>query len=325
MIRTIENDHIRLTVMDEGATILRLLVKDKDGHWQDVVLGYQSLEDYEKYKCYLGALVGRTANRIRNGRFILNGKAYQLPINNGPNCNHGGEKGLSFREFEGRTEGDRLVFEIISPDGEEGYPGTLRLRAEYILEGDMVRLRYTASSDEDTLLSLTNHSYFNLSGRPCFVGEHVLRLAAGQYGHVDKDGLFTGELEDVAGTPFDFRKGRTVASALDFDNEQIALGNGIDHPFVFDTDHDQAVLYCPETGIEMTMSTTMPAAQIYTANYLSSEADKNGEPLDARSGICIETSYLPDDINLHPETSETILKKGDTWTSETSFRFKTRS
>ena len=324
MIREIENEHIRLKTMDQGATILSLSVRDRDGQWQDVVLGYQNLEDYETYKCYLGALVGRTANRIRGGRCTLNGKEYQLPINNGPNCNHGGRKGLSFRTFESRQLEDRILFEITSPDGEEGYPGTLQLQAQYILQGDTLVLRYEAQSSEDTLLSLTNHSYFNLAGHPCFVGDHELTLAADAYGHVDENGLFTGELESVEGTPFDFRRPKAIKEALDFENGQIALGNGLDHPFAFSHDHNQVVLYCPETGIEMTVSTTMPAAQVYSANYLGGQPDKNGAPLDPRTGVCIETSCLPDDINLHPDTTPTILKKGETWTGETTFRFKTR-
>lgn len=322
----LENDKMKVVVSNFGGVILSLKVKDRNGLWQDVVLGYESLNDYKHYDKYVGALVGRVANRIRNGEFELNGKTYHTPVNNGPNSNHGGEKGFSFRPFKTLLKDDRVLFSRVSPDGEEGYPGTLHFMAEYVLRDDILILHYTAQSDEDTLLNITHHSYFNLSGYPCAIDDHILSVRADEYGKVDENGLYTGEIASVEGTPFDFRKARTIKTALDAEDtdEQIKLGAGLDHHFFFTADKNQVVLYSPHTGIEMTVSTSMPGAQIYTANYLDGEKGKNGFPLERRDAVCIETQCTPDDIHVNKENPETLLKKGETYDEWTSYRFKTR-
>lgn len=223
---------LKATFMDLGATLLSLEVRDKTGNWQDVVLGYESLEDYEKHQGYLGTVVGRTANRIRKGQFTLDGRQYQLPVNNGPNCNHGGVKGFSFRKFDVTSfTDDSVTFTIHSPAGEEGYPGTLDAAVTYRLEGPKLVIEYEAATDSQTLVNLTNHTYFNLDGHASSIGSHRLQLASDEFGHVDKDGLFTGTRQKVEGTAFDFRQPRYVRDALESGDPQIETATGLDHPF----------------------------------------------------------------------------------------------
>lgn len=316
------NDQVRVKLMDLGATIVSLCVRDRNDRWQDVVLGYESLSDYETYKGYLGAIVGRTANRIRAGRFTLEGETYQLPVNNGPNCNHGGLKGFSFRKFEAAALTENSVtFTLHSPDGEEGYPGNMDVKVTYRLQGSELTIEYEVTSDAATLASLTSHAYFNLSGHAVSVKDHLLQIDADSYGHVDGDGLFTGEKEAVQGTPFDFRRPRKIAEALDSHHGQIRTATGLDHPYFLNQGTDAMRLYSPETGISMTVSTSYPVCQVYSANYLGGERGKDRLPMDRQTGICLEASFAPDDINIEKEQSKTIVRKGEIWTNRVSFRF----
>lgn len=315
-----KNDLLTVVVTNFGCTIQKIIVKDKNGNDVDCVLGYDTISEYQKYDAYLGALVGRVANRIGGGQFELNGKTYNLAVNNGPNSLHGGIKGFSYQTFKYEIEGDTIIFSYLSKDGEEGYPGNLDFKAIYSLEGSKLVVNYKATSDQDTLINITNHSYFNLSGKPDNIENHELLVSASRIACIDKDGLPTGELNDVQGTPFDFRNKKVIKDVIHLYDEQLEIGKGYDHPFIFDTSKDQVKLYCPTTGIQLTVSSTLPQAQLYTANYLDGRLGKNKQPMPGRSALAIETQNMPDSIH-NEENPTVILKKGEQYDETTSYCF----
>ena len=295
--------------------------KDKDGNIDDVVLGYDDFRDYQTKDAYLGALVGRTANRIGKGKFTLNSETYTLPINNGPNCLHGGVKGFSYQIFDYQILEDSIEFTYLSKDGEEGYPGNLAFKAIYTLNKDTLIVRYQATSDKDTIINITNHSYFNLSGAKEDIYNHQLLVHSDKYACVDSDGLPTGKFNLVKDTPFDFNSMTRIGDVIDSDDEQLKLGAGYDHPFIFNQDKDQAILYHEATGRKLTVSTSLPGAQIYSANYLDGRIGKYGIVYPRRFALCIETQNLPDAINIE-EDPTTILKKGEVYDEITSYKFE---
>lgn len=245
-------------------------------------------------------------------------------MNNGPNCNHGGEKGFAFRTFTvADTTEDSVTFALHSPDGEEGYPANLDVAVTYRIEGSTLVIEYDATPDGTTLINLTNHAYFNLDGQATYIGDHWLEIQADAYGHVDGDILFTGETEDVTGTIFDFRKSRRIGEALESGDGQIETATGLDHPFLLNRETDAVRLYSEKTGISMTVSSSCPVCQIYSGNFLAGETGKDGQPMNRQTAVCIETSYAADDINIRNEQSKTIVKKGESWKEWTSFRFET--
>lgn len=327
-ILSITNGVLGLKVTTLGATIMDLTVKDKNGVERDVVLGYDTTEEYIEKDGYLGALIGRFANRISTSSFTLNGVEYVLSQNDGPNCLHGGKGGFSTREFGFQQDEYKLSFVYESKDGEEGFPGNMTIRSEYILQGNSLIIRYSATTDKDTVVNLTNHSYFNLSGAPCYIGDHVLTMKADKYACINNVGVPTGEFRDVTGTPFDFRAGKRIGDTLEtaknedgsFVDEQLQLGHGIDHPYVFSAEKDQVSLYCEETGIEMVISSDLPGTQIYSGNFLTERDGKRGSHMVPRDAVCIETQYLPDGIHLEEEPM-CILRAGETYHSETSYTF----
>ena len=315
----LENKDFYVEVTNFGCTLLKAVVKDKEGNPCDCVLGFPEVSDYQKRDgTYLGALVGRVCNRIEKGNFTLNGKTYNVPINNGPNSLHGGIEGFSYKVFDYEFIEDGVKFHYVSKDGEEGYPGTLDFYAYYTIEGTSLHMRYEATSDQDTIINITNHSYFNLSGHKHNIYNHTLKIDADYYEHVDADGLATGEKEAVEGTPFDFRIPAKIGERVEVDHPQLKLGNGFDHHFFFTTDKNQVVLEDEESGRRLTVSTTLPGAQIYTANYLDGRIGKNGESYNARDAVCIETQNLPDAIHIEKNPS-TILRKGETFDAQTSY------
>ena len=320
---TLKNDEMAVDVTNYGCTIMKIIVKDKNGNPVDVVLGYDSPVEYG---CpggeYFGALVGRVANRVAKGKFTLNGKEYNLPINNGPNSLHGGIDGFSYKVFDYTVLEDGVKFHYVSEDGEEGYPGTLDLYATYTIDGSALKLHYEATTDQDTIINLTNHSYFNLSGKPTNIDTHYLQIHADFMGCVDADGLVTGELVDVTGTPFDFREQKQIKDQIYMENEQIRLAKGYDHPFIFNAKDSQVKLYCEDTGIEMSVSTSLPQTHIYTANYLEGKIGK-GMPMNERGAVCVETQNMPDSIH-NEEKPTVILRKGDKYDEFTEFRFGVR-
>lgn len=319
---SMKNEQLEVVVSNYGCTIIKVIMADKNGHKDDVVLGYDDFTQYQTLDAYLGALVGRVANRIKAGQFSLNGQDYHLAVNNGPNHLHGGIKGFSYQVFDYTIEDEHtLKLHYLSKDGEEGYPGDLDLTVTYTLKDDTLTAHYQATSSADTLINITNHSYFNLSGHKENIYQHTLQIHASQFACVDSDGLTTGELKDVEGTPFDFRQPALIGERVEQDDEQLKIGKGFDHPFLFDTQSNQVILTHEPTGRQLIVSTTLPQAQIYTANYLDGRLGKYGERYYARDAVCIETQNMPDAIHLE-EHPITLLKKGETYDEITSYQFK---
>ncbi|HYL55069.1 MAG TPA: aldose epimerase family protein [Gemmatimonadales bacterium] len=335
---TLKNTHgMELRVLDYGGIIVSLAVPDRTGRVDDVVLGFDRLEDYERWSPYFGAIIGRFGNRIARGRFTLDGRTYTLATNDGPNHLHGGVKGFDkvlwdVSPFE-RQDSKGLVLRYSSPDGEEGYPGTLRTTVTYTLtEGNELIFDYAATSDRATLVNLTQHSYFNLAG----AGEgdvmgHVLTLNAHSFTPVDSTLIPTGEIRSVAGTPFDFRAPTAIGARIGQDDEQLRYGRGYDHNFVLDKDSGApasttlaARVYEPSSGRVMEVHTTEPGVQFYSGNVLDGTLrGKRGTIYSRRSGFTLETQHFPDSPN-HAEFPSTILAPGREYRSRTLLRFGVR-
>ena len=321
-ILQMKNDDLEVIVTNYGCTIMKLFCKDNKGQFEDVVLGYETVEQYQTHDAYLGALVGRVANRIGKGQFTLNDEVYTLATNNGPNHLHGGIKGFSYQIFNYEIIDDMSIqFSYTSKDGEEGYPGNLDLQVVYRLDTNALVITYQAITDKDTIINLTNHSYFNLNGKKDSVYTHQLQVQADTFACIDEDGLPTGWIEEVTGTPFDFRKITSIKENIEKKHPQLTLGNGFDHPFIFTTTKDQVELVDTVSGRKLVVSTTLPGAQIYTANFLDGRLGKYGHNYYARDAICIETQHLPDEINIK-EDSDTILRKGKRYEETTIYRFE---
>lgn len=319
-----------------GGRIVSIMVPDKDGNMQDVCLGHDNIADYVKYGaqgCNFGALIGRYGNRIAKGQFSLDGNAYQLPINNGPNSLHGGGP-IAFhnRIWEANQKDDKIIeFTTTSPDGEDGYPGNLDVKVTYALtEDNTLIINYVANTDKPTVLNLTNHCYFNLSGdgsKDCL--DEVLMLDADQFTAVDADVAVTGEVLAVEGTPFDFRTPTAIGDRInDETNEQIVNGVGYDHNWILNTNCDLTkcfgTLYDPNTGIFMEMFTDQPGVQFYAGNFLDgSFVGKKGVKYPRRSAFCFETQHYPDSPN-HPEWPSTTLLPGENYMTTTMYKFSTK-
>ena len=318
-------------ILTYGATLNSLCVPGRDGRPVDVVLGYDTLEEYMTQDAYLGAVVGRFANRIAKGRFSLNGKEYALAVNNGPNHLHGGLKGFSYRVWTvEELTADKAVLTLDSPDGEEGYPGHLSVRVTYTLTEEGLTLRYEAQSDADTPLNLTNHAYFNLEGHNSgSVLEHTLRLNADRWLPTDDTLIPTGEIAAVEGTPMDFREAKTLGRDIREDFPALRYGKGYDNCWVLNDWHKHqlthaAVLTAPHSGRVLEVDTTQPAVQVYTGNWFtgSSPVNKEGRPYDDNDGVAIECQGMPDAPN-KPQFPSQILGPGELYTQFIIFRFKT--
>ncbi|EGX57381.1 aldose 1-epimerase [Streptomyces zinciresistens K42] len=308
---TLERAGLRVRVLSYGGIVQSLEVPDRDGHPADVVLGFADLAGYVSHPGpYLGALVGRYANRIAGGRFPLDGVTYAVEPNSPPNSLHGGGRGFDKRVWDVQPVAHGLRLSRVSPHGEEGFPGRLAVTATYTLEeGGALRFAYEAVTDAPTVVNLTNHSYFNLAGpRSGGAGGHELRLAASRFTPVDADLIPDGPLREVAGSRFDFRQGRKT-------------GAGYDHNFVFDKGvtaraEEVAELYDPSSGRALTVATTEPGIQVYTGDHL-------GEPHAPGDGIALETQHFPDSPN-RPDFPSTVLRPGEVYRSETVYAFSAR-
>ncbi|MFE3030713.1 aldose epimerase family protein [Streptomyces canus] len=306
---TLERAGVRVRILSYGGIVQSVEVPDRDGRTADVVLGFAGLEGYLEHSGpYLGALVGRYANRIAGGRFELDGATYALAPNNAPNSLHGGERGFDKRVWDMEPAGAHGVrLSRVSPHGEEGFPGRLEVSGTYSLdESGALRISYEAVTDAPTVVNLTNHSYFNLAGSGN-AGGHELRIDASRFTPVDADLIPTG-VEEVAGTRFDFRQARKV-------------GAGYDHNFVLDKGItaqavEVAELYDPASGRVLTVATTEPGLQLYTADHLP-------EPFAPGDGVALETQHFPDSPN-RPEFPSTVLRPGEVYRSQTVYGFGTR-
>ncbi|MFC8091075.1 aldose epimerase family protein [Streptomyces sp. NPDC057301] len=308
---TLERAGLRVRVLSYGGIVQSLEVPDREGHAASVVLGFADLEGYVSHPGpYLGALIGRYANRIAHGRFPLGGLTYALDPNNPPNSLHGGARGFDKRVWEMTPVEHGVRLSRVSRHGEEGFPGQLEVSATYTLSSDgALRIAYEAVTDAPTVVNLTNHSYFNLAGAGSgSASGHELRLAASRYIPVDADLIPTGSLDEVAGTRFDFRQTRKA-------------GAGYDHNFVLDKGvtgaaEEVAELYDPSTGRALTVATTEPGLQLYTAEHLTG-------PFAPGDGIALETQHFPDSPN-RPEFPSTVLRPGEVFRSETVYGFTVR-
>ena len=324
---------VEARVTNYGGIILGLRVPDRNGRFEDVVLGYDTLAGYLKESPYFGALVGRYGNRIARGRFTLDGQAYTLATNNGENHLHGGLRGFdkvvwTAEPFE-NDQGRGLVLTYVSPDGEEGYPGTLSARVTYTLTDDNALVfDYHATTDKATPVNLTQHSYFNLAGngQGDILG-HVVTIHADRFVPIDPTSIPLGGLRDVTGTPFDFRRPLAIGTRIRQEDEQLRNGQGYDHCFVFNPNGGAgeptlaAHVLEPTTGRVMEVYTTEPGMQFYSGNFLDGTLKgKKGVVYPHRSGFAMETQHLPDSPN-QPDFPSTILRPGEHYRSRSLYRF----
>jgi aldose 1-epimerase len=322
---------VEAKITNYGGIVVSLKVPDRNGKFDDVVLGFKDFEGYLKNDPYFGALIGRYGNRIAKGRFTLNGVEYKLAVNNGENHLHGGIKGFDkvvWTGSESKTKaGPAVVLTYLSKDGEEGYPGNLQVRVVYTLtNNNELKIDYSATTDKDTVINLTHHSYFNLAGEGNGdILNHLLTINANRFVPTDAGSIPTGELRSVAGTPFDFLKPTAIGARINQDDEQLKLGNGYDHTFVINgrpgTLRLAATASEPASGRVMQVWTTEPGVQFYTGNFLNGTlTGKSGKVYQRRFGFCLETQHFPDSPN-HPSFPTTTLKKGATYKSTTIYKF----
>jgi aldose 1-epimerase len=330
---TLRNQHgVEVRVMNYGGIIVSLKTPDKSGQLGDIVLGHDTAAEYVSNPSYLGAVVGRYGNRIAKGKFSIDGHEYTLATNNGANHLHGGNKGwnqaLWAAEPFQTKEGPGVTLTHTSPDGDEGYPGTVKAKVTYtLLDDNKLRVDYSATTDKATVINLTQHSYFNLSaGKSPDILGHVLMLNAAQYTPVDEGLIPTGELAPVEKTPFDFRTPMAIGARINDKNVQLERGKGYDHNFVLTRLAAgglelAARVEDPASGRTLEVLTTEPGIQFYSGNFLDGTmTGKGGVKIGHRSGFCLETQHFPDSPN-HPNFPSTVLRPGQTYTSTTVFAF----
>lgn len=317
-----------------GTRIVNIWVPDKDGVFRDVALGHNTIGEYQTTgEKYFGSTVGRYANRIAGGQFTLDGNTYQLPLNDGRNSLHGGPKGYFDVVFDAqpyKTEAgeDAVLFSYLSPDGEMGYPGNLDLKIRMVVSGDKneIRISYEATTDAPTVVNLSNHSFFNLSGEgnPT-IEDHMMKIYASAFTPTDSSLIPTGEIAPVAGTPLDFTQYYRIGDRIGADYEPLLLGKGYDHNWVLDNTANgvglAAEVYSPESGILMQVYTDEPGVQFYSGNFMTGRViGKTGKPYPHRSGLCLETQKYPDSPN-HPDFPSTTLRPGETYKAVCYYAF----
>jgi aldose 1-epimerase len=321
---------IEIKICTYGGTIVSSIVPDKNGDFHDVILGYDNLDSYLKGDNYFGALIGRFGNRIQYGKFTLNGEEYNLAQNNGENHLHGGLQGFDKVVWNSKivdSETNTLELSYFSPHGEEGYPGNLNVNVKYVLtEDNAIEINYTATTDKDTIINLTNHAYFNLSGHSSGdILNHKLMINADRFTVNDEFSIPTGEIRDVDGTPMDFRTLTPIGKNIESDYEQIVFGKGYDHNWVLNTNGSDtlkaAQVVAENTGIVMDVYTTTPGVQFYSANFLDgSDVGKDKAVYKMRNAFCLETQYFPNSINCSNFESP-ILKVGEEYKHKTIYKF----
>jgi aldose 1-epimerase len=322
---------LRARMMSYGATLIALEAPDRTGQPGNVVLGFHALDDYVRWPRFFGSTVGRYANRIANGRFRLDDVDYQVTVAQPPHALHGGARGFDKAVWKiSALDGGAcptVEFAHVSPDGDQGFPGRMDVRVRYTLADDALRIDYTATTDRTTIVNLTNHSYFNLAGPGAGdVLAHELEIAAGRFTPVDATLIPTGELREVAGTPFDFRAAMPIGARIGVDEAQLKLAQGYDHNFVLDAGVPDRPAFAarvrePASGRVMEVWTTEPGIQFYSGNFLDGSAvGIDGRPYRQRDGFCLETQHFPDSPN-RPEFPSTVLRPGEVFRSTTALRF----
>jgi len=329
---TLENDNgIIVQITNYGGRIVSLIVPDKNGNKADIVTGYDNIKGYVNDKSFFGGIIGRYGNRIGKGKFVIDGKEYQLPLNDGPNSLHGGLKGFDYKVWDVvKATKDSLVLQYISVDGEEGYPGNLKVEVIYsINNNNELKIDYKAETDATTVVNLTNHAYFNLSGHDNgdILG-HLLMINGSKITPVDSTLIPTGEFMNVEGTPFDFRKLQPIGARINDDHIQIKYGKGYDHNWVLDKDSNEmslaAELVDTISGRVMEVYTTEPGIQFYSGNFLDGTiVGKNGISYKYRHALCLETQHFPDSPN-KPSFPSTILRPGEVYKSTTIYKFSVK-
>jgi len=331
---TLKSGQLEVQFSSYGAAIIVLRVPDRRGNWEDIIVGPQDLSSHvanqrSKGATFFGALIGRYANRIAQGKFSLDGQSYTLPKNDGENSLHGGPGGFHNVVWQSEPITNGVAFRYLSKDGEEGFPGNLSVTVRYTVVGADLKIEYQATTDKPTVLNLTNHAYFNMAGAGRgTVLAHQLKIFASRFTPCDAHLIPTGEVRSVAGTPLDFRKSTTVGDRINADDELIRLAHGYDHNFLIDEQgaklRQAAEMYEPLTGRVMEVWTTEPAIQFYTGNFLDGTfKGKNDVAYGKREAFCLETQHYPDSPN-HPEFPSTVLRPGQSFQSETIYRFSAR-
>jgi aldose 1-epimerase len=319
---------VTVAITNFGGRLVSLLVPDKNGKLTDIILGHDSLKQYQqKQETYFGAIIGRYGNRIAKGKFTLNGKNYELDVNDGVNTLHGGFSGFYSRVFDAKKTGDQqLELTYLSKDGEGGYPGNLSVKVTYTLSDDnALKIDYWATTDKATIVNLTNHAYFNLNGEgTATILNDSLKINADYFTPVDATLIPTGKLESVKSTPFDFTSFKTIGNDIEKPDGQLKMGKGYDHNFVLnkhDVNQSVATLKSPVTGITMAIFTEEPGLQFYSGNFLTGKTDGKGKTTYAqRSAVCLETQHFPDSPN-EPSFQTTVLKPGATYHTVTVYKF----
>ena len=319
---------MEVCITNFGGRIVSIMVPDKNGKMEDVVLGFDSIADYINKPSDFGAAIGRYANRIQKGRFVLDGDTVKLPTNNFGHCLHGGPKGWQYQVYEGKQLNDSTVYLTMqSPDGDNQFPGNVTAHVTYTLKSNnSIDIKYDATTDKKTVINMTNHSYFNLSGNPKnAITDNVLYINADSITPVDSTFMTTGEMLSLNGNSMDFRNAKPISEGLDMNNQQIKFGKGIDHNYVLNTKGDinklAAKLVCPSTGISLEVYTNEPGIQVYTGNFLDgTTTGKHGIVYNQRTAVCMETQHYPDSPN-KPQWPSVILAPGQTYQSHCIFKF----
>ena len=319
---------MEVCITNFGGRIVSVMVPDRDGKLRDVVLGFDNIQDYRTVPSDFGAAIGRYANRIADGRITVDGVEYQLPQNNYGHCLHGGPDGWQYRTYDvADVDDNSLTLAIVSPDGDANFPGEVKAAVKYTLDDDnSLKIEYSAETDKTTVINMTNHAYFNLSGDPSQPAtDHLLRIDADSFTPVDSTFMTTGEILPVEGTPMDFRTPKAVGQDIDADFQQLKNGKGYDHNWVLNTAGDlskaAASLYSPKTGIKLEVFTNEPGIQVYTGNFLDGTVvGKHGIAYPFRASVCLETQHYPDSPN-KPQWPSVLLRPGEKYSSTCIFSF----
>ena len=322
------NNGMEVCVTNFGARIVSVLVPDRDGIMRDVVLGFDNIKDYQNVKSDFGASIGRYANRINQGNITIDGEIIQLPQNNYGHCLHGGPNGWQYKVYKPvEVTRNSISFSLFSPDGDENFPGNVNAKVSYTLTDDnAIRIEYSATADAKTVINMTNHSYFNLSGNPSNPAiDHILYMNASNFTPVDSTFMTTGEIASVEGTPMDFTTHKAIGQDIENPYQQLRNGKGYDHNWVLDTKGNvnelAAKLSCPSTGIAVEVYTNEPGIQIYTGNFLKGNVvGKNGVAYPCRASVCLETQHFPDSPN-KPQWPSVLLEPGQKYYSECIYKF----
>lgn len=332
-VYTLENKTgMKARVTDYGATLVSIIVPDKNGNMQDVLLGYDNVTGYENHTCYFGAVIGRNGNRIANAQLTIDGVSYKLDANDNENNLHSGVKGMDTLIWNVKEYTDNAItLTCKSADGEQGFPGNMDARVTYVLTDDhALEIYYRAVADKDTVANFTNHAYFNLEGHASgnVLGQELMLRASNFTPVKDSKAIPTGEIVPVAGTPMDFTTAKTIGRDIETDDIQINYGGGYDHNFVLDKSEKGAYelfaeAYAPGTGIVMKAYTDLPGVQFYSGNFITTQDGKQGAVYDKRHGFCLETQYFPNSVN-EPNFESPILKAQEVYATKTSYQFGVR-